>query len=120
MAPERVDPMSAGRPSTLAWDSNECQLRGQQTLTAHPARGTIPVRDAREDRRQAMVRTITARLARVRGNLTDAEFAELLGKVLRTAERFAEIDRQYGVDPLAPTDSRDLPKIKWLSGLRHR
>jgi len=67
-----------------------------------------------------MVRIITARLARVRGNLTDAEFGRLLAKVLRTAERFAEIDRQYGVDPLAPTDSTDLPKIKWLSGLRHR
>jgi hypothetical protein len=35
---------------------------------------------------------LTARLERVRGSLTDAEFARLIDDVMRTAERLEEIE----------------------------
>jgi hypothetical protein len=35
---------------------------------------------------------LVARLERVRGNLTDAQFAQLVDRVTRTAQRFEEID----------------------------
>jgi len=46
----------------------------------------------RDERRQQLRAELTARLERVRGRLTDAEFEELLSAVERTAARFAEID----------------------------
>lgn len=60
----------------------------------------------REDRRHALMATIAARLARVRGQMTDAEFGQLLADVVRTAERFAEIDAKPGgrLTPNVPPD----------------
>ena len=46
----------------------------------------------RDERRQQLRAELTARLERVRGQLTDAEFDELVTAVERTAARFAEID----------------------------
>lgn len=46
----------------------------------------------RDERRQQLRAELIARLERVRGRLTDAEFEELLTAVERTAARFAEID----------------------------
>ena len=46
----------------------------------------------RDERRQQLRAELTARLERVRGHLTDAEFDELVTAVERTAARFAEID----------------------------
>ena len=46
----------------------------------------------REERRQELRASLVARLARVRGQMTDAEFDELVDDVERTAWRLAEID----------------------------
>ena len=46
----------------------------------------------REERRQQRRRELVARLERVRGQMTEAEFLELVDSVERTAARFAEID----------------------------
>lgn len=46
----------------------------------------------REERRQELRRELVARLERVRGQMTEAEFMELVDSVERTAARFAEID----------------------------
>jgi hypothetical protein len=35
--------------------------------------------------------TVTARLARVRGNMTEAEFQALIADVVRTAQKFGEV-----------------------------
>ena len=45
-----------------------------------------------EKRRQQLRAEMIARLHRVRGQMTDSEFAELVSSVERTAARFAEID----------------------------
>lgn len=46
-----------------------------------------------------------ARLDRVRGGMTDIEFAQLVTDVARTAERFAQIEAGpfQKVDPARPT-----------------
>ena len=54
------------------------------------------MQDFRQDRRHALLTELAARLNRVRGNMTDAEFAQLLADMVRTAERFAEIDATPG------------------------
>ena len=46
----------------------------------------------REERRQQLREEMIARLHRVRGEMTDGEFAALVSSVERTAARFAEID----------------------------
>jgi hypothetical protein len=46
----------------------------------------------RDERREKLREELTARLERVRGQMTDAEFDELVSSVERTAARFAEID----------------------------
>ena len=46
----------------------------------------------RDEQRQQLRAELIARLARVRGQMTDAEFDELVSAVERTAARFAEID----------------------------
>ena len=38
---------------------------------------------------------LAARLERVRGGLTDAEFAHLVDDVMRTSERFEQIDADH-------------------------
>jgi hypothetical protein len=48
--------------------------------------------DSTSDRSRHKRVAIAERLERVRGNLTDAEFAQLVEDVARTAERFDEID----------------------------
>ena len=59
-----------------------------------------------ETRRQRFRAELTARLQRVRGQLTDEEFEELVNSMERTAARFAEIDagphRLWRGDPNAP------------------
>ena len=45
-----------------------------------------------------------ARLQRVRGQMTDAEFDDLVSAIERTAARFAEIDAApYKLTPVEPT-----------------
>ena len=48
--------------------------------------------DDKDEWRCQLTATMAARLERVRGLMTDAEFAQLLTQMVRTAERFAEID----------------------------
>jgi hypothetical protein len=50
------------------------------------------MRDPRDTRRQQLRAELIARLERVRGRMTDAEFEKLIAAVERTAARFAEID----------------------------
>jgi hypothetical protein len=54
--------------------------------------------DLRDVRRRDLAAEITVRLSRVRGVMTDAEFARLVADVVRTAERFAEIDGRWPTD----------------------
>ena len=53
------------------------------------------------ERRKELRADLVARLKRVRGEMTDAEFDELVDDVERTADRFAEIDAGW------PTPSRE-------------
>ena len=46
----------------------------------------------REEHRRELRAELVARLSRVRGQMTDAEFDALVSDVERTAARFAEID----------------------------
>lgn len=68
------------------------------------------MRDRREERRQQLRSELIARLERVRGELSDAEFEELVTSVEQTAARFAEIEsRRYPpspkpTEPVDPTD----------------
>ena len=48
--------------------------------------------DDHDQRRQQLYATMAARLQRVRGSLTDAQFGQLLADMVRTAERFVEIE----------------------------
>src|SRR5689334_18167897 len=48
--------------------------------------------DSWDDRRKTRRAEIEARLRRVRGAMTDVEFERLVSAVMRTAERFADID----------------------------
>ena len=50
------------------------------------------MQDAREVQRQRLRDELRARLARVRGPMTDAAFEDLVSAVEHTAARFAEID----------------------------
>ena len=52
-----------------------------------------------DDRRRQIRDTMVARLERVRGQMTDAEFEELITAVERTAARFAEIDAWVSIPP---------------------
>jgi hypothetical protein len=45
-----------------------------------------------EERRQRLRAELVKRLGRVRGQMSDAQFAELVSSVERTAVRLAEID----------------------------
>lgn len=60
------------------------------------------MQDQRDDR-QPMT-TMAARLARVRGQMTDEEFGRLLADIGRTAERFTEIDAAPGATLPAESD----------------
>lgn len=53
------------------------------------------------ERRKELRADVVARLQRVRGEMTDAEFDALVDDVERTADRFAEIDAGW------PTPSRE-------------
>jgi len=48
--------------------------------------------DGKDERHQQRLAAIAARLDRVRGGMTDTEFARLVGDVARTAARFTQID----------------------------
>ena len=60
-----------------------------------------------EERRQQLRTEMIARLRRVRGQMTDDEFAELVSSVERTAARFAEIDA--APHKLQPASRLELP-----------
>ena len=49
-----------------------------------------------DERRRATMAAMAARMTRVRGNMTDAEFGQLLMDMVKVAERFGEIDAQPG------------------------
>jgi hypothetical protein len=52
--------------------------------------------DPTSDRSHRLRAAITERLERIRSRLTEAEFAELVGDVARTAERFERLElREY-------------------------
>jgi hypothetical protein len=53
------------------------------------------MQDARDVERQRLREALRARLARVRGPMTDEVFDDLVKAVEETAERFAEIDRSF-------------------------
>ena len=60
-----------------------------------PGRTAYPLavmRRMRDEQRQQLRAELIARLARVRGQMTDAEFDELVSAVERTAARLEEID----------------------------
>ena len=57
--------------------------------------------DAWAERRNTLRAQIAARLRRVRGAMTDADFARLVDDVVRSAERFAEIDAGPGARQVA-------------------
>ena len=65
----------------------------------------------RDERRQELRAELIARLERVRGQMTDADFDELVTSVERTAARFAEIDAgpyralNMPTNEIGPTDS---------------
>lgn len=61
-----------------------------------------------ESRRKALLEALAERFAPVRGQMTDAEFATMLARMVRTAERFAEIDaRPEGhVPDMSPDEIR--------------
>jgi len=72
------------------------------------------MQDAADDRLRKLTAALTARMSRVRGEMTDAEFAQLLTDMVRTAERFAEIDDMpSSMAPDMPPDQiRQLLDIK--------
>jgi len=45
-----------------------------------------------DTRRRELAAEITERLTRVRGSMTDDEFAQLIESMIHTSERFLEID----------------------------
>jgi hypothetical protein len=52
------------------------------------------------ERHRKMMVALAARLSRVRGSMTDAEFGELLADMVTMADRFTEIDAKPGArDP---------------------
>lgn len=61
--------------------------------------------ESREERREALRAQISTRLARVRGGLTDTEFADLVESVAVTAERFREIDAHLTAREPPPPDA---------------
>jgi len=61
-----------------------------------PKTGRQTVHDEIDERRRGMMAAIAARLARVRGNMTDAEVGQLLADMVKVAERFGEIDARPG------------------------
>ena len=54
--------------------------------------GKAFLHDRKNEQHQQLLATIAARLDRVRGGMTDTDFAQLVGDVARTARRFAQID----------------------------
>lgn len=53
------------------------------------------MQEARDEERQRLREALRARLARVRGPMTDEAFEDLVKAVEETAKRFAEIDRSF-------------------------
>ena len=48
-----------------------------------------------------MLTAMAARIAPVRGDMTDAEFAQLIADMVNMAQRFAEIDKRLGYTSVA-------------------
>jgi hypothetical protein len=57
------------------------------------------------DRLDQLSAAIAARLERVRGNLTDVEFATLVEDVARTAGKFEQFEQRHGDPPTMGPDS---------------
>jgi hypothetical protein len=64
------------------------------------------VHDERYDRPVASIEEIAGRLERVRGNLSDEEFARLVSDVMRVTQRFA--DRRFAASQ-RPSPSTESP-----------
>lgn len=68
------------------------------------------MQDDRDDRHRELMATMAARLSRVRGQMTDAEFGQLLADVVRTAKRFAELDAKPDA-AIIPTDPKEIRRL---------
>ncbi len=102
----------AYRPHLLPCPSTKTRHPGAlgdtRTRLAPPRLTTEPdghLYESREERRQALRAQIAIRLARVRGGLTDTEFADLVESVALTAERFREIDAHPTAREPPPPDA---------------
>ena len=93
-----------GRLDDLDWDAKLC-YRAVRAIPylARPAGPTV--HDPMNERRRRILSALAARLSRVRGNMTDAEFGQLLADMVEMAERFAEIDAKPNASaPAMPPD----------------
>jgi hypothetical protein len=88
----------------LSWDTKQYDIAGgTPTAGKTCTTGTTAMQDEREDQRPT--ETMADRLAKVRGQMTDEEFAKLVADIGRTAERFAEIDAAPDANlPAAPNE----------------
>lgn len=88
-------------------------MSGQRITVARKSGKVILKASMDEARRQLMV-ALAARLTCVRGNLTDTQFGQLLADMVRTVERFAEIDAKPGAHgpAMPPEEIRGLLDIK--------
>jgi hypothetical protein len=77
-------------------------------------KGTTAMQEKRENQQpMAPPATMADRLAKVRGQMTDSDFARLIADMGRTAERFVEIDASAGATlPAEPHDPRPGPGVK--------
>ena len=83
-----------------------CQdaLPSAQGITVARKTGKAILKDSMDETRRQLMAALAGRLTPVRGNLTDAQFGQLLADMLRTVERFAEIDAKPGAHgPAVPT-----------------
>jgi hypothetical protein len=71
--------------------------------------------DSREVQRQRLREELQARLARVRGPMTDAVFEDLINAVEETSERMAEIDRDFLTVVVTAVDEHEAVKTGRLT-----
>lgn len=73
------------------------------------------MQDPMKDSRQKLRAALAARLERVRGAMTDAEFGQLLADMVIVAERFAEIDAKPGAHraDMPPDEIRRLLNLEF-------
>ena len=91
-------------PLPLSWDTKQYDYRwGNNIVGKTCTTGTTAMQDEREDQRP--METMADRLARVRDQMTDEEFAKLVADIGRTAEGFTRNDGAPDVAP--PADAND-------------